>query len=239
MTSADGLPSNRVVGIAASGRSSVHRHRPRTRGTRRVRNKSAADVPTLSDAAVLNDQLVLSKDNGELMSFDKAVGRLGRGEKDVRLENIGGRLFHFPVAALPRSIAVTYGHSTNLMQSRYLTIWSRALLLVADRAYGSERFAMVSTSSQASLAKQNTSSRTPFAKSIFSRPRATGCGPQRPAALSSLAATLRQNRSLQKSTCCLATRSRILRAMSSRRPKALISKRRQANSSFHRAGPAK
>jgi len=95
LTSAGGLPSDRVVGIAASKDGvyivtdlglAVHD----SSGTR-----SVAAAPTLSDVAPANGKLLVTKDTGELMSFDKSLSTIsGRGGlQNARLEFAGDQLF--------------------------------------------------------------------------------------------------------------------------------------------------
>jgi ligand-binding sensor domain-containing protein len=95
ITSTDGLASNRVVGIAPYDERiyvatdlGLAAHDPS--GTRTV-----TDVSMLSDIAVLNDHLMLSKDSGELLSFDKQLGTISDhgGLLDARLVSTGERTF--------------------------------------------------------------------------------------------------------------------------------------------------
>ena len=95
LTSADGLPSDRVVGIAAKEDAvyiatdlglAVHD----SSGTR-----SVADVPMLSDVAWANGRLLVTKDSGELMSVDRSLSPISDrgGLQNARLDYAGEQLF--------------------------------------------------------------------------------------------------------------------------------------------------
>jgi ligand-binding sensor domain-containing protein len=95
VTSADGLPSDRVVGVATTNEQvfiatdlglAMHD----SSGTR-----SVADAPMLSDVAFANDKLLVTKDSGELMSFAKTLETVSErgGLQNARLEIVGDRLF--------------------------------------------------------------------------------------------------------------------------------------------------
>jgi ligand-binding sensor domain-containing protein len=95
LTSTDGLPSDRVVGIAATAGQvyiatdlglALHD----SSGTR-----SVADAPLLSDVAASGGKLVVTKDNGELMSFAKTLETVSDrgGLLDTCLETVEDRLF--------------------------------------------------------------------------------------------------------------------------------------------------
>jgi len=95
VTSAEGLPSDRIVGIAVTKDQvyiatdlglAVHD----SSGTR-----SVADAPMLSDIAFANDKLLVTKDSGELMSFAKTLETVSErgGLQNARLEIVGDRLF--------------------------------------------------------------------------------------------------------------------------------------------------
>jgi ligand-binding sensor domain-containing protein len=95
VTSADGLPSDRVVGITVKNDQvylatdlglAVHDQS----GTR-----SVADAPMLSDVTVADGRLLIVKDSGELMSFTKTLETMSErgGQQNARFETAGGRLF--------------------------------------------------------------------------------------------------------------------------------------------------
>jgi ligand-binding sensor domain-containing protein len=102
VTSAEGLPSDRVVGIAATKGEiyiatdlglAVHD----SSGTR-----SVAEAPMLSDVAVEHDKLLVTKSNGELMSFAKTLEPVSdrAGLKDARLKLIGDHLFEISASGI-------------------------------------------------------------------------------------------------------------------------------------------
>jgi hypothetical protein len=95
VTSADGLPSNRVVGIATAKdrvyiATDLGLAIRDSSGTR-----SVSDVPMLSSVEVWNDRALLSKDSGELLAFDKTLVPISErdGQANARLVSAGDRLF--------------------------------------------------------------------------------------------------------------------------------------------------
>jgi len=102
VTSADGLSSDRVVGIAATGDRvyiatdlGLAVHDPS--GTR-----SVADEPMLSDVVFANGRLLVAKASGELMRFEKTLDAVSErsGLQDTRLATAGDRLFQISASGI-------------------------------------------------------------------------------------------------------------------------------------------
>ena len=117
VTSSDGLPSDRVVGIAAANDRvyiatdlglAVHD----SSGAR-----SVAEAPLLSDIAFEGEKLLVTKDGGELMSFEKSLSTISDrgGVQNTRLEPVGDRLFQISDSGIAEIVGAA---TADVLQTR-------------------------------------------------------------------------------------------------------------------------
>ena len=115
VTSADGLASDRIVGIATAGdrvyiATDLGLSVRDSDGTRSVSN-----VPLFSSVAILNDRPLLSKDNGDLLTFEKSLETISDrgGLANARLITVGGQIFQTSDSGI---LEIANGHPKSFLK---------------------------------------------------------------------------------------------------------------------------
>lgn len=124
LTIAENLPSNRIIGVAQNAENLLVATDFGLSVLENEKLRTVKILPTISSLAKVGDQIYLSKENGEIFSFDKQlkVERIIANVEKTRLIGLDGRLFQLTNQGIFQDFKTFYQNENQLTDNFVATI---------------------------------------------------------------------------------------------------------------------